>query len=566
MSLDSFAARFRAVIWMLVLLLGVLAYATTEDALNPVLQGEFALQAGDGALAAQKYLEAALKTDDPALARRAAEIALLAHADPLATQALQRWRQLDPRSPDLASDDALLALRKGDRATARRDLLAIMAAPDDGWKRAFRVLASATDNATSAQVAGDLLEQAHWPQDMDAWLAFGALSQRLGDPALTRRIVGEVVRRFPNEPRAWLLESARLREQGDPVAARRAVERALNLGGGNDAVRTAAATELAALKDPKAAAAVLASGPQDDISYITRAAYLAQADDHKGLAELYAEVSIQQKQTQQNPVSQKTAQPSSLDPARRLLLGQLAEYLKHDDEALAWYRGVPRGAAHDAAQNRIAVMLASRDDVAGALAVLRAQQHDDAADGEAQRDSFQIEADLLSRHGSRDEALAVYGRGLAFYDGDPELLYGRALLLENMDRIADAELDLRAIVAADPDNAEALNALGYTLADRTQRYAEAQALIEKALRLQPDSAAFLDSLGWVQHRLGRDAEALRNLRRAFALQQDAEIAAHLGEVLWLGGDKATARMVWNQGLAIDKDNDALRRMLRIYHP
>jgi tetratricopeptide (TPR) repeat protein len=551
MSLPSFPLRYRAALCTLALLLPLQSRAATEDALGPALQGEFALQSGDGASAAQKYLEAAQQADDPALAQRAADVALLAHENGLATRALARWRQLDPTSDDLASAEAVLALRMGERANASRDLLAILGAHGDGWKRAIRVLASATDSATSAQVASDLLEQGHWPQDIPAWLAFGALSQRLGDPALTRRIVGDVVRRFPNEPHVWLLESERLREQGDPVAARHAVEQALGLAAGDTDVRSAAAAELALLKDRKAAAAALAKGPQDDRSYIARAAYLAEADDSDGLAKLYAEV--------------KALAPTP-DAARRLLLGQLAEYLKRDDEALSWYRGVPGGAQHDEAQNRIAIVLDARGDLDGALHALRDLQHDDGADGDAQRDSFQIEAELLARHQRKDEALATYGRGLAIFDGEPGLLYGRALLLEGMDRVAEAESDLRNIVEMQPDNAEALNALGYTLADRTKRYAEAQVLIERALRLQPDSPAILDSLGWVQHRLGRDAEALRNLRRAFALQKDAEIAAHLGEVMWLGGDKDAARAVWKQGLAIDKDNRAIQNVLQTYHP
>jgi tetratricopeptide (TPR) repeat protein len=556
MILPLFIPRYRAAFCALALLWSLHSRAATVDALSPALQGEFALQSGDGASAARKYLEAAQKTDDPALAQRATEVALLAHENELATRALARWRLLDPTSNDLASADAVLALRTGDRATARRDLLAMLGAHGDGWKQVLRVLASATDSATSARVVGDLLEQGHWPQDIPAWLALGALSQRLGDPALTRRIVGDVVRRFPNEPHVWLLESERLREEGDSIAARRAVDHALALDAGDATVRSAAAAELALLNDRQAAAAALAKGPQDDASYIARAAYLAEADDSNGLAKLYAEVSA----------PQKSALTPAPDAARRLLLGQLAEYLKHDDEALAWYRGVPSGAQHDEAQNRIAIVLDTRGDLDGALHTLRDLQHDDGADGDAQRDSFQIEAELLAKHQRKDEALATYGRGLAIFDGEPGLLYGRALLLEGMDRVGEAESDLRNIVEMQPDNAEALNALGYTLADRTQRYAEAQVLIERALRLQPDSPAILDSLGWVQHRLGRDAEALRNLRRAFALQKDAEIAAHLGEVLWLGGDKDAARGVWKQGLAIDKDNRAIQRVVQTYHP
>ena len=557
MSLRSLATRCGVAFCVLacstlaILLTGIQAHAATEDALAQTLQAEFALQAGDGAMATRNYLEAAQKTDDPALARRATEVALLAHEDALATRALARWRQLAPESDDLASADALLALRRGDRANASRVLLAMLGSGSEGSKRAIRVLALATDSATSAQVANDLFKQGLWPQDIDTWLAFGELSRRLGDPALMRSIVGDVVRRFPNEPRGWLLESARLREQGDPAGARRAIEHALSLGVADAKLRTVAAAEFALLDDPRSAAGVLSRGPQDDTSYIARAAYLAQADDSAGLAALYAEV--------------KSLAPSP-DAERRLLLGQLAEYLKRDDEALAWYRGVPSGAAHDQAQNRIAIVLDDRGDLDGALALVRAQEHDDRVDEQTQRDSFQVEADLLARHSRKGEALAVYGRGLAFFDDDHGLLYGRALLLEGMDRVADAETDLRNIVAQDPNNAEALNALGYTLADRTDRYAEAQALIEKALRLQPDSPAFLDSLGWVEHRLGRDVEALRNLRRAFALQKDPEIAAHLGEVLWLDGDRDGARVVWKQGLAIDKDNSALHRVVQTYHP
>ena len=525
--------------------------AATEDVLSPVLQGEFALQAGDDALAARNYVEAALKVDDPALAKRATEIALLGHQDRLATRALARWRQLDPASKDAVSAEALLALRTGDRATARRDLLAMLSAGNAGWKDAIRVLASATDSATSVLVAGDLFAQGHWPRDINAWLAFGAVSQRLGDAGLTRRIVGESVRRFPNDARAWLLESARLREQGDPAGARRAVDRALVSEIHDAGVRNVIASELALLNDPKAAAAALAGGPQDTASYIGRAAYLAQSDDNSGLDKLYVEV--------------KSLAPKP-DAQRQLLLGQLAEYLKHGDEALAWYRGISKGAAYGDARNRIAIVLAARGDLDGALQILRDQQHDDAVDDEAQIESYQLEAELLAQHGRKDEALAAYGRGLAMFDGDTGLLYGRALLLEGMDRIADAETDLRNIIAMEPDNAQALNALGFTLADRSRNYAEAQVLIEHALRMQPDSPAILDSLGWVQHRLGRNAEALHNLRRAFALQKDAEIAAHLGEVLWLAGDKDAARVVWMQGLAIDKDNRAMQRVVQEFHP
>ncbi|MBS0461146.1 MAG: tetratricopeptide repeat protein [Proteobacteria bacterium] len=520
------------------------------ERLSALLRGEFLLQSGATGRAAADYLQAAQASTDPALAQRAAGIALLAHDDAMAARALGRWRQLAPQSVDLAQLEALLALREGDRAAASARLRALLGTTD-GWKRVVQTLALATDSPVADAVAGDIYASGRWPTGIEALLALGDGVRRLGDIALASRIVDAAITRYPREPRVWLLAADVFKEAGNVPFARKAIDSALAEAHGDPKIRALAADAYARLGDPRLAAETLAHGAQDDTTYGGRAAWLASADDRAGLAALYAEV----KAHTQTPGSD-----------RGLLLGQLAEYLKRPDEALAWYRGVADGAAHDEAQNRIAIVLEGRGDLSGALAVLRAQHGTAVASVDAQADSYRIEAELLAKHGQKKAALAAYDRGLAFFDGEPNLLYGRALLLEDMDRITEAEADLRAIIAADPNNAAALNALGYTLADRTNRYAEAQELIESALRLQPDSPAFLDSLGWVQHRLGRDEPALRNLRRAFSLLKDPEIAAHLGEVLWLRGDKNDARAVWKQGLALDKDNRAMQRVVNTYHP
>ena len=141
------------------------------------------------------------------------------------------------------------------------------------------------------------------------------------------------------------------------------------------------------------------------------------------------------------------------------------------------------------------------------------------------------------------------------------LLYARALSWERRDDIARAEADLRKVLVAEPDNVAALNALGYTLADRTTRYAEALELIDRARVAEPDNAAIIDSYGWVLYRLGRSEEALVELRRAFALQKDPEIAAHLGEVLWLTGHKDEARKYFDEGRKLDPENRSLQRAL-----
>ncbi len=520
------------------------------DRLAAMLQGEFAFQSGDNRQAASDYLRAAGDSDDPALAQRAAGIALLAFDTDVAARAIARWRQIDPSSSSLAQYQALLALSRDERKQATAYVLGMLDG-SDGWQRVVQTLTLANDRAVTSTVAGDVYASHRWPTSVEAMVAFGDAARRLGNLELAAHLADDASARYPHSPQVWLLGAAVRREADDKPAARAAIDRAIAESHGDAKVRGLAADAFGRLGDAKRAAATLARGPQDDGTFASRAAWLAQADDAAGLEALYAEVK---------------ALPGTPDSRRGLLLGQLAEYLKHPQQALAWYRGVQDGAAHDDARNRIAIVLESQGDLAGALAVLREQHRAAVASVDAQSASYRIEADLLAKHDRKAEALAAYDRGLAFFDGDSDLLYGRALLLVDMGRIPEAESDLRAMIAADPDNAAALNALGYTLADHTTRYAEAQVLIERALRLQPDSAAFLDSLGWLQHRQGHDDEALRNLSRAFALLKDPEIAAHLGEVLWLRGDKDAARSVWKQGLELDKGNVALQRVERTYHP
>jgi Flp pilus assembly protein TadD len=180
---------------------------------------------------------------------------------------------------------------------------------------------------------------------------------------------------------------------------------------------------------------------------------------------------------------------------------------------------------------------------------------------DARRDAYQLEADLRQKDKDLAGEVDAFARGLAAYPDDGALLYSRALAWERRDDIARAEADLRKVLVAEPDNVAALNALGYTLADRTTRYAEALELIDRARVAEPDNPAIIDSYGWVLYRLGRIKEALVELRRAFTLQKDPEIAAHLGEVLWASGDKEGARHMLEEARKLDPENRALQRAL-----
>ena len=153
-------------------------------------------------------------------------------------------------------------------------------------------------------------------------------------------------------------------------------------------------------------------------------------------------------------------------------------------------------------------------------------------------------------------------QALKEHPDSPELLYDAAMVAEKLDRIDVAERLLRRVVELKPDDPQALNALGYTLVDRTTRYDEGYALIDKALKLAPNDSFILDSMGWALFRLGRYGEAETYLRRAFTARPDAEIAAHLGEVLWAKGDRAGAQEIWQSQLKTTPDNPVLLETVR----
>lgn len=519
----------------------------TSRALEPLLVAEFDLQAGRLEEAARGYLEAALAARDIALAERATGVALLARDDERAARALALWRELGGKGSAFVTAQAALALRREDEGAARTHLATLMQAPDQGWRLALGVLvAGARDPAQAARVLEQLVEGDHIPRELQAWLAFGGLAQRLDRPQLAERIVAEVVELFPGEPRVALLRASQLREAGENEQARKVLESIMDQAGADAELRLALAAEFDALGDLPAAAAALARGPQDDQTRALRASLLARSEDRTALLALYDEL------------RRDAARP---DPQRRLLLGQIAEFLDRFDEALTWYRGVPGGQQRWLAQLRSANVLYELERMGEAFAALRAMQSDAAAPEEARRDAYVLEATLHEKNKDPAAELDAFARGLAAFPDDPELLYARALSWERRDDIDRAEADFRRILVAEPDSVAALNALGYTLADRTTRYQEALELINRARAAEPDNAAIIDSYGWVLYRLGRNEEALAELRRAFALQKDAEIAAHLGEVLWVLGRREEARKYFDEARELDPDNRALQRAL-----
>ena len=527
-----------------------LPQAAPVDPLEASIAGEFALQAGQLGDAARRYLQAARSASDPVLAERATRIALLANEDALAREGYALWQALAPRqSAPRQAVAATLALRAGEKRAARRELRALMGAGNDGWKHVLAALIGAVGTQPKLVVAmlAGLVDDGELPDALEPWLGFGGLAQRLEQPALVDRIVREVVARFPGEPRVALLRAQLLREDGKLGQARPLLAGLEDAARSSPQLRWSLAGEYDALGDPAKAAEILARGPQDEATHAQRAALLDKAGDKAGLAALYAEL------------RREATHPS---PLRRLLLGQGAELLERRDEALGWYANVPGEEAQGIARLRSANVMFQLQRKQEAFAALRAMQSEAALDEDARRDAYLLEAELRLKDKDAAGELDAYARGLAAFADDAALLYSRALLWERRDDIARAEADFRRILVAAPDDVNALNALGYTLADRTTRYREALELIDRARVAEPGNAAIIDSYGWVLFRLGKPREALGHLRHAFALQKDADIASHLGQVLWVLGEREEARKYFDEARRIDPENRALQRALK----
>ena len=240
-------------------------------------------------------------------------------------------------------------------------------------------------------------------------------------------------------------------------------------------------------------------------------------------------------------------------------LGSIADKNDEIPQAISEYKMVGPGREYLAAQVRIAALLADQDRLDDARAHLENQR---ANNPERYNRLVMIEGQLLSERGHEAEFFELLEMVIQKQPENVELLYFRAMTGQSLGRLDVLEQDLLRVIEIDPGNADAMNALGYTLADQTDRHDEALVLIERALEIKPNEAAFIDSLGWVQYRLENYKDAVTNLRKALLLFDNDEVAAHLGEVLWVSGEQQEARNVWQKALDARPDSDILKRVIK----
>jgi tetratricopeptide (TPR) repeat protein len=517
-----------------------------------LIAAEFALQDNDVDKAAADYAEAAQLSDDPAVTKRALQLALAAKSADGAQRLLQRWQALGADPGELAGMRARLAMLKGDRAGAEREFGILLASGGvEDWKTFAAALVAARDKALAGRVLENLATAGRLPPDESVWVALSQLGEHLGRHAFARKLADAAVRRFGGPVSIRWAASLEM-SIGDRAGAAALYAKGVAAHPHDAGLRLGYATLLGDQGKNAEALRVLGKGPQTPATWSARVAFAARAGDDAALRRLYAEL-------KQAPASERGDST--------FLLGQLAELLRHDQQALDWYGQVDPDDRHGFdARVRSAVLLDKTGKPAQAHALAVQLQQDYADDPDSLRTAYELDAQLYSQHGDHARAIAAYNRGLEALPDDPVLIYDRGIEEANADNTDAALKDFRKVLAQNPDNVEAMNALGYTLADTGRDLPEATRLLRKALAAKPDVAAIMDSWGWLQYRLGNLDQAESYLKRAWTLQQDPDIGVHLGEVLWKLGKHQDAREVFGKVRKLDPHNPALRHAEGRLHP
>jgi len=520
-----------------------------EPTLYEFLLGEIALQRGDHALAAQTFLDLAKRTRDPRVARRAVEIANQGRMPELALEAAKTWLDLEPSSTSALQIVAALLVANKRVEESLPYLERLLASGgvnlENGYMQLNRLLAGNSDKAANLRVVRQLASK--HPELAQAHFAVAQASATAGDEDAAIAALRRAAELRPDWELPALLE-AQIVQKRSPSAAAKVLGDFVEKNPGSREARLNYARALVLDKRlPEARKqfeAVLAANP--------------------GNTEVIYAVGLLAFQLKDYPVAEDNMKRllalGYRDPDTvRYILGQIAEEQKQWRQAVQWYERIKSGDNLLPARMRIANAIARQ----GKLDEARAYLKRVAAENPEEGPQLTVaEAQLLRDAKRNEEAFKLLGEALARQPEQPELLYDYALTAEKLDRLDVLEANLRKLIEVRPDYAQAYNALGYSFADRNLRLPEARKLIEKALELAPDDYFIVDSLGWVLYREGDLRGAVEQLRRAYNGRPDAEIGAHLGEVLWMMGAREEANRIWQESLKASPDNETLQKTIR----
>ena len=560
----------------------------TSATLFKLMMSEIAAQRGAAEASYATEFKLAKETRDPRIARRATEFAVQARQPAQAIEAARLWTELSPDSK-VAGDTYLTLLVLAGRLDDAEPLLAtkVDTAPSKSLALAqvYQLLAQGQNRGAAYRTIRKLADK--YPSLPEAHMVVAQAAAAAGDrPAAIEEARLAVKLQPDSEPATIML--AQFQQFESPKEAEAALTAFIARNPKSVTMRLAyarflngekrfddTATQLARVRRdaPNDADTIYTLGllayqankPKDAEAYFKRFVDLRTAKTRATTAQqaAVAQASAAGDDDDDDAAGSTSDTPASASAGRGperayLYLSQIAEDAKDYPRALDWLGKVGPGPEFATARIHRALILARQ----GRLDVARSELHALPATTPAQQTEITLaEAQMLRDADQNQAAYDFLGTAVEKSPDNPDLLYDYGMTAEKLGRTDVLENAMRSVIRVRPDSAQAYNALGYTLADRNERLDEARTLIEKANALSPDDASILDSLGWVQYRLGENDQALASLQRAYKLRDDPEIAVHLGEVLWVSGRPVEAERVWREASAKEPQNASLRQTL-----
>lgn len=518
------------------------------DTLYSLLVAEMAIDRKRYDIALGNYIQQATNTQDPMIAERATQIARGLNARQSALEMSQLWAKLDPSDTD-ANIVAINELIQGNKFIEAFELSKNLHAKKVKHTAFDRIAVGAeraSEQERQALIDGYAALAAEKSKHPDLWVGYSVLLLQAKDydTALSAaqrasELDGHSVTSIFQESR--VLQAMGNEEQANKKLADLVEDHPENIG------LRARYARLLWSSDPAEAERqfeILYDQSPDDAEILYS---LALVKKERG--------DVERAQTLFKALLLKNQYPE----AAHYNLGELAEAREDYALALEHYRKIKSGQNYAAAAVRTADILIEQNRRNEALDYIEAEKTQQ--DGPYLESLYLIEADIYSQANRMKPAEDALSEGITQFPQSTRLLYARAMLYAQIDYITAAEKDLKQVIELVPDNAAALNALGYTLADRTERYTEAETYIKRAYAITPNDPAVMDSMGWIAFRMGRIDEALNYLKKAMLAMPDHEIAAHLGEVLWTTGEQEAAKAIWKKGLEIEPESKIIHKTL-----
>ncbi|UTH76534.1 tetratricopeptide repeat protein [Chromobacterium sp. IIBBL 290-4] len=524
--------------------------ALTPEIFYGVLAGEIAAQRGGAGSAGLTYLDLAKQTRDPRLAQRAAEFCLLSGQLKPAIESLKLWIELDPDSLQAREQLFVALMRSGNLQESQPLLEDLLKREPSRAPAAFVQLArlSSKQNGGSPEsyrVVSELA--ARYPDLPEARFAVLAAAADNNDQAAVQRELDKLAQIAPkwDLPVAWQVDRLRRADVSAAVDFLKN-ELARRPDAGMELQAAYPRLLVAAKRFAEARVAfeslLLKQPDSPDLLYAT--GLLAYQMRDVKTAQQRLQAALQRQYPEQDFV--------------RYTLGQIAEESHEPAKAMEWYRQIGPGAQYLPAQSRLAILEAGDGQLEAALNRLGSL-----GSSEQEKTSVALLQSQLARDaGKPQRAYELLTQALKAQPKSGELLYERSLVSDMLGNVGNSERDLRQILKDKPDDTQALNALGYTLANRTTRYREALGFIEKALKAEPENPVILDSMGWVQFKLGKLEAARKNLEKAYYAMPDPEVAAHLGEVLWKLGLYQEAQALWDRELSSHPGHEVITETVK----